>query len=396
MATIAISPTYGLLCYARGGVGSSCLTGDTPTLPEIHLNIWEREERWLRRAAESSLDIGLMIDVLDKTQSIELIFPSKVPLSNVEDLSAVVSTPSAVPAIFNESWAVNSMGTQGTDSVVHDPANSNMAFAIVSTVGALREESHLGYDALSIDIPFLITKGHNVANALRWSISRVYIRFRILEIPRRFYCVGAGMHNEDWWMPLWQRTEDIDFRLNVRRGAPAGLETHIGRFVEFSKVHLFLMRSRDKDIVFQDKLFNSSRSLEDEGFWAQYSLVGPSTAKSLRVSRERVQNSLGYHWKAKPDPANPTSVKEFATLARFKIVEFGIGKFLLVALLLGAAGNALWDGVQVLWSMSNSAKPHPTAAVDTKPQEAQANAVSDGARALLPPGVKLGPRKEPK
>jgi hypothetical protein len=32
------------------------------------------------------------------------------------------------------------------------------------------------------------------------------------------------------------------------------------------------MRSRDKDIVFQDKLFKASRSLEDEEFWAQYSI----------------------------------------------------------------------------------------------------------------------------
>ncbi len=356
MATSTISPTYGLLCFAKGGGSApNPVNGLPTTLPEIHLNIWEREpDKKSPKAEGSSLDIGLMIDVHDQTQSIELIFPTKILLADIEDLSVAVSAPSAVPIIFNESWAVNSFGTHSTDSVVHDPRNSSMAFAIVSTSGSLKEDAHLGHDALSINVPALIAKGQAVAASLGQTIGRVYVRFRVLNISRQFYCVGTANHNESWWMPLWQRTEDIDFRLNVRRGAPVGLENKIGRFVEFSKVHLFLMRSRDKDIVFQDKLFNASRSLEDETFWAQYSLIGLQNT-SLETSRKRVQNSLGYHWKSK---AGTVPITEFATLARFKIVEFGIGKFLLVALLLGATGNALWDGAKEVWGHFKSATVH--------------------------------------
>lgn len=394
MATNATPSTYGLLCFAKGGVGSSGQVSGGPVLPEIHMNIWEREpSKMSSRPADSSLDIGLMIDVLDQTQSIELIFPTKISLTNVEDLSAVVSAPTAVPVIFNESWAVNSIGTQGTDSVVYDPANPSMAFAIVSITGAMSEATHLGHDALSIDVCTLIGKGHAVAKALGQKIGRVYVRFRVLQIGRHFYCVGAGNHKEDWWMPLWQRTEDIDFRLNVRRGAPARLETKIGRFIEFSKVHLFLMRSRDKDIVFQDGLFNSSRSLEDETFWAQYSLIGLQTPETLIASRKRVQNSLGYHWKAK---ANPTPIKEFATLARFKTVEFGIGKFLLVALILGAAGNALWDGAKAVWELCGSVVAQSTPGVDSGAQREHANPASGVARTLPSVASQTGGRKETK
>lgn len=347
MATSSISPTYGLLCFAKGGSSAPNQVNGLPiTLPEIHLNIWERDpDKKSSQSEGSSLDIGLMIDVNDQTQSIELIFPTKIPLNNIKDLSVAVSAPTAVPIIFNESWAVNSNGTHSTDSVVHDPRKPSMAFAIVSTSGSIKEDAYLGHDALSINVPALIAKGQAVAASLRQTIGRVYVRFRVLSISRQFYCVGTADHNESWWMPLWQRTEDIDFRLNVRRGAPVGLENTIGRFVEFSKVHLFLMRSRDKDIVFQDKLFNASRSLEDETFWAQYSLIGLQNIP-LETSLKRVQNSLGYHWKAKADTV---PITEFATLARFKIVEFGIGKFLLVALLLGGTGNALWDGVKEVW-----------------------------------------------
>jgi hypothetical protein len=374
MATSATPPTYGLLCFAKGGVGSSGQVQGVPVLPEIHLNIWEREPDRSSKTASASLDIGLMIDVSDQTQTLELIFPEKVPLTDVKDLSAVVSASSAVTVIFNESWAVNSIGSQGTDSVVHDPANHSMAFAIVSTENAITDATHQGHAALSISVPALIAKGQAVAKAVERTIGRVYIRFRVLQIQRHFYCVGAGEHKDDWWMPSWQRTEDIDFRLNVRRGAPATLENAIGRYVEFSKVHLFLMRSRDKDIIFQDKLFNSSRSLEDESFWAQYSLVEPQSPKALEASRARVKNSLGYHWKAK---GNPAPIKEFATLARFKTVEFGIGKFLLVALLLGAAGNALWDGVKEVYGRFSLAQAQVTGTVDSSAQRAQASPTPD-------------------
>ncbi|MFH1987999.1 MAG: hypothetical protein ABIK25_10285 [Pseudomonadota bacterium] len=340
MATSTVPPTYGLLCFARHPSGWIAPTNSPFVLPEIHLNIWEQESSKKANTADSLLDIGLMLDVNDQTTSIELIFPIKINLSTVKDLSSVVSQPQAVPAIFNESWAVASMGTQGKDAVVYDPSGRSKNFAIVSVEGAIAETKHSGHDALSISIQSLIQRGKIVANSTGHSIERVYIRFRLLEFKRDFYCVGTGQNTEKWWQPSWQRTEDIDFRINVRRGAPPGLEGTIGSFLDFSKVHLFLMRSRAKDIIFQDKLFKASRSLEDEEFWAKYSIYGTTT--SLDASLKRVQNSLGYHWKS----ANPASVKEFGTLARFKIVEFGVGKFVAVALIVGAMGNMLWDGLK--------------------------------------------------
>lgn len=341
MATNSSSSTYGLLCFARGGGRSSAqITGQPFMLPEMHLNIWEQEPNKGVKSPDSLLDIGLMLDVRDQTTSIELIFPTKVRLTSVVDLSSTVSQPQAIPAIFNESWAVVSMGTQGTDAVVFDPAQSDISFAIVSTNGAISETQYAGHDALSISVPQLIKKAKAVSHNTQRPIVRVYVRFRVLEFKREFYCVGTGERGAHFWQPSWQRTEDIDFRLNVRRGAPAGLERSIGQFIEFSKVHLFLMRSRDKDIVFQDKLFKASRSLEDEAFWAQYSIVG--TAMSAQANLERVKNSLGYHWKS----GNPGPVKEFGTLARFKVVEFGVGKFVAIALLVGVLGNMVYDSLK--------------------------------------------------
>ncbi|MEN9480447.1 MAG: hypothetical protein RLZZ298_1842 [Pseudomonadota bacterium] len=333
-------PTYGLLCFAQNSSGSTTQSSGNFLLPEIHLNIWEQVSNKKTNAVNSSLDIGLMLDVNDQTTSIVLIFPAKIDLATVADLSTVVSQPQAVPAIFNESWAVTSIGTQGKDTVVYDPSGRSKSFSIVSVEGAISETTHTGHDALSISIQPLIQRGKMVANSTGHPIERVYIRFRLLEFKQDFYCVGSRQDTEKWWQPSWQRTEDIDFRINVRRGAPAGLEGTIGHFLDFSKVHLFLMRSRDKDIIFHDKLFKASRSLEDEEFWAKYSIYG--TQMTPEASLKRVQNSLGYHWKS----SCTEPVKEFGTLARFKIVEFGVGKFVAVALIVGAMGNMLWDGLK--------------------------------------------------
>lgn len=350
MATSTTPSIYGLLCFARGGpVPTTPVSAQTgalaPALPELHLNVWEQDPGKDSKSPDSFLDIGLMLDAQDQTTSIELVFPRKMSAGSVVDLSPIVTQAQAIPAIFNESWAVVHMGSQGSDSVVYDPTDVNKSFAVVSINGVITETQHGGHDALSISVPELMTRANAVAQSARRTIERVYIRFRLLEFRKEYYSVGAGERTSDWWQPSWQRTEDIDFRVNVRRGAPPRLEKQIGRFLEFSKVHLFLMRSRDKDIVFQDKLFKASRSLEDEEFWAQYSIYG--TQLSPEASRKRVQNSLGYHWKA----AGSDPVKEFGTLARFKVVEFGIGKFVAVALVVGAMGNMLWDGVKEVCSL---------------------------------------------
>jgi hypothetical protein len=192
---------------------------------------------------------------------------------------------------------------------------------------------------LSLDIAQLRTK----SNGLSSSSPKLYVRFRIRSVPKSFYCVGIAQRDR-WWVSSSQRTEIIDFRLNVRRGVPADLERSIGPFVDFSKVHLFLMKSREQDIVFEDTLFKSCRSLEDEEFWAGYSSDGTEADK--RNSLLNVKQSLGYQWSKKGGPDNKAPVKEFGILARFKKVEFGIGKFLVWVLILGALGNALWDGIK--------------------------------------------------
>lgn len=366
--------------------------GHRPWLPEIHLNVWERDDSQAKRG-EAFFDVGLMFDVQEPATTIELIFPWKVQDSDVIDLSSVIAASDAVPAIFNESWAVSD---QGGDYVVYDPRSASPSFALVSIVGAWTAKKHaaqwgtgaaakkIDVYSISIDVSELLKRATAASTATNHSIEKLYTRFRVLNIRRDFYCVGADQGGADISAVLRQRTEDIDFRLNVRRGAPPNLEKALGRFVEFSKVHLFLMRSRDKDIVFQDKLFKASRSLEDEDFWARYSLENAmGTQTEIDANLQRVKRSLGYQWKS---GGNGQAVKEFGTLARFRIVKFAVWPFILWAVVLGVAGNVLLDVGK--WSYS---KWKPDGPVD-------AICLRAGEEFILPkqecnPGAKTDPAK---
>lgn len=337
---MAESQFYGLLVLATGR------TAEPTLLPELHLNIWEKK-RWV--FFESAfLDIGLMLDASDTAQTFEFVLPWTVKDEDLEDLSLRLQDRGATPAIFNESWV--SSASNGSAGLITDPVTRDV-FSVVETHSDLKVHEHnrgtkQSQIAIRLDVPALKTKSESAAPSAR----RMYVRFRVKNVPRSFYRVRINPRDRIF-LSSWQRTEIIDFRMNVRRGVPLEFEQVMkGRFVEFSKVHLFLMKSRDQDIVFEDKLFRSCRSLEDELFWASYSLPVRPNDWYMFWSRQRVKNSLGYQWtkvitKDLTTGAN-TLVKEFGTLARFKKVRFGIIQFIIVAGLVGAVGNAIWDSVK--------------------------------------------------
>lgn len=343
-------PFYGLLCASTSQpqLVPAAAVAVLSSQPDIHLNIWEQGDK-------AFLDIGLMIDVDEQSATYELLLPWTLRDSNLEDLYGRITNGIAVPAIFNEAWAIT---TQGNNAYVSDPVSGAKLFTIVPSQCQVKTHVHnqTTLYAVSIDINVLKAKSLQVAP----TAPKFYVRLRVADVPKSFYCVGINQEDR-LWVSSTQRTEIIDFRLNVRRGAPIGVEQSVGRLLTFSKVHLFLMRSRAQDIVFEDPLFRGCRSLEDEAFWAEYSLPKTATSDERENAAENIKNSLGYQWTktAKMIPttlAGPSAgqnpldtfapVTEFGILARFKVIRFGIKKFVVIALLVGALGNVLWDGVK--------------------------------------------------
>lgn len=347
---------FGLLCFGKGSrprpmpcaspPSESKITG--PLLPELHINIWERDTSvwYTRTKIQAFLDIGLMLDIQEQSTSIEILVPWRTKNEDIIDLSSHITKLDAIYAIFNESWTlINGHGGW----IVEDTSGSHEPFAIVAARPgtSIKCSQYPTSDGdrfgVTVDVQSLINQATQASSSAGGkAIRKLYVRFRLMNVDRGAYCVGEKDKTK-WWVPSWQRTDVIDFRVNVRRGAPTNIENEVdGWFMDFAKIQLFMMRDRSQDIVYEDKLFKACRSLEDEEFWANYS--SGSIEGSTDAVRSNVKRSMGYQWK---DGGGGKPVREFGIAARFKIVEFGIGKYLLVALLIGAIGSALWDFFKV-------------------------------------------------
>lgn len=328
-------PFYGLLCLAE--LSASNPNQPQPTLPELHLNLWEQGQN-------VSLDIGLKIERTFNADSVQFWFPWTLvdAQSDIEDLTSRIITADALAAIFNESWTVETVPRQ-TSATASDPVSRQPVLQVVSPKDYWEFE-HLYNDQahlLKIDLHSLFAQTQQTAD-------NVYLRFRVKNVPRSFYC--SWMEQGDrFFISSWSRTEIIDFRINVRRGAPANLENPRLKFLSFSKVHLFLMRERSHELIFQDASFKSCRSLEDEDFWARYTqeLGGSHLARRVASKSEDIAKSLGYQWTKKQSPGGK-AVDEFSVLARFNRIVVSVRFFLIMALVIGALGNGLWDGIKYL------------------------------------------------
>jgi len=331
---------YGMLCLV-GNAGALQANNDA-SYPELHLNLWEHVDQVF-------LDVGLRIKNTFPFHYIYFYFPWRSQDGSIVDLTPTINSAVAVAAIFNESWQVTQL-PHSSAAIVRDPTTGRVQFQIVGPDKFLSidYESNLSH-RLTLDFRELVRTEHIEAED-------IYIRFRVKGVPKEFYAVGL-MQGDKGLVSSWTKNEFLDFRLNVRRGAPPGLESKVGRFLSFSKVHLFLMRHRSYELVFQDSAFKSCRSLEDEDFWANYSHVGHESSQNESIKKAYVADSLGYQWTKRRSVESP--VDEFGILARFKRIELSVLTFLVFVVVFGAAGNATWDLVTWLGSKLANLLFHP-------------------------------------
>lgn len=349
-----------------GALFASRTNANPPVLlPEIHFNIWEEGVD-----TAPSLDIGVMLDVNDPTSTIEIFLPWILKDDNVEDLYSRLSNGIGISVIFNEAWRTSSAANQLGTIVIRDGLPSFTVFPYKPKV-SVREFNEGTFYSVVLDVKKLAFSSAGAVANTPHVPNQMYVRFRIKNVPHNFYRVGFNQGDAFGGGAL-SRTEIIDFRLNIRRGVPVGLESILnGKFIEFSKVQLFLMKSKDQDIVFEDKLFRACRSLEDEGFWADYIQSKGASQKMLDKCLAHVKNSLGYQWRKTPETGH-AEVSEFGILARFKSFKMRkrtIFLFVCIALILGAGGNAVYDYMikPVISKFSPSAEDNVGKVIENNP-----------------------------
>lgn len=368
---------YGCLCLETSSPTKPLLpararqTAHIP-LPEIHFNIWEEGIDTV-----PFLDIGIMLSVSDPAERIAIFLPWTLEPTNIEDLSPRILASNGVSAIFNEAWTSSTATNSPGGFVTRN--NGGSVFTIVPYNQPIIEKRphQTGlFSSIVFDIAQLKSTSASAATNAPKAPDQMYVRIRVKGVPESFYRVGFDQ-GDALGGGAFSRTEIIDFRLNVRRGVPSGIESILsGRFVEFSKVQLFLMKHRNQDIVFEDKLFKACRSLEDENFWAGYILPLGASAEAHEKSRKQVTGSLGYQWRKAPE-GTQSEITEFGMLARFKSYKMKgmtVTVFVLLALLLGALGNGLYDLGKSVFGGSEAA----AASKDTCKDQSQLSAVGRG------------------
>jgi len=323
---------YGMLCLASHVKNQHAI--GNPPLPHLHLNLWEPID------GQVFLDVGLLISRLFRFRYIHFYFPWR-SVDDWVDLTSRISSAADIAVVFNENWSVNQVA--GSSSVtVQNPVTKEALFQVISPKNHLKvDENNASSHRLTLDLETLAASGNAQPD-------KMYVRFRVRGVPKHFYA-GDLTQGDRRLVSSWTKNEFIDFRLNVRRGAPPNLETGARRFVSFSKVHLFLMRHRSHELVFQDSAFKSCRSLEDESFWARYSHPKDDPGGDDLVRAKRyVANSLGYQW-TKKESEKGSPVHEFGILARYKHLEVSVLTFVFAAVVIGAMGNALWSAIVAVW-----------------------------------------------
>jgi len=296
---------------------------------ELHVNYWEVGSRRF-------LDIGVMISSLT-VQAIRVDVPWKLKRSQIFDLGSELNGEKIITAVFNEVVHYESASDGDYAHIRLDPQGArDRKFTILRLNGthlnASTEEMLSGGFSTRIQIT-VPSVPDNVIQGAR------YVRVRIVEVPRNVY-TSMFYQKDRNVLSSSPETRIFDFRVNVRRGVPddvlAGEADYI--FPKFSKIHMFAIVPRERELAFQSERFKGCRSLEDEAVWNGYIQL-PQRSK---FSFDSVRNYLGYQWSVS---AKEGGVKDLVALARFTSVKSSVPnivRFLMLALVVGASGSGIW------------------------------------------------------
>ena len=323
---------------------------------ELHVNLWEV-------GRETVLDLGIMIHDWREMSAVQIDLPWSPSESDITDLGSRLNSEKMVAAIFNEvvqysgcadeAYAEISFRRASSTASASSPGQTTGHFNLIrltrkafsitpipSADGTISSQLRV---ALPNDLKSIAT-----ANIPR----RIYLRFRIRAIPKEVYSSVFRQRDRNL-LSSSSETRIVDFRINVRRGVPDEILANAENvaFPQFKKIHFFLTVDRTQTCDFESKDFAGCRSLVDEDEWTEYIRSRSSLGIDLPAS---VKNYLGYQWTAKSNPKHykddaARGVKDLVVLGRFsrnRSNAFHIVRFVLLGLIFGMVGNALWDVIR--------------------------------------------------
>ncbi len=287
---------------------------------EVHLNLWKLKHG--RKGGESLdhfLDIGVMIEDIEKVSNVNIFIPSRINKGEIIDLGSYFKEHTdLVPLIFNRDYVVKT--TQVGKSVEVLNRDNELQFNIIKldTDTDLEIIERAYGSIIRIAADDTINKG------------KTYYRIRIksdfieslssIDKPANAILESA-----------FACTEIVDFRLNEKRNLHSSLlnEIHKDGEVNFKPIHLFVMREANFDYIFSSGKLYRSRILEKD-LWTQY--VG---------SNYSFKKIIAYQWMEESSETAYAFVKFRFRRSNLKTIFSFLFWALLVAIVGGVIGSIL-------------------------------------------------------
>ncbi len=305
---------------------------------ELHVNLWDFD-------TQAILDIGLMIHSNEDFENILIDVPWRLKRENIFDLASEIDGERYLSAIFNRQVNYTSAATvngAGCPSVSF-PGESGKNFSLVRLNGTAYKVEHPPLQSSNEITRIKIANPKTIFPTLANNAGRYYLRFRLLGVPEEAFATLFIQKDQNLLSSCTQ-AKVVDFRINTRRGVPdevlSPVDAHL-EFPNFDRIHLFLIMHREREFSLPGQTYKACRSLEDESVWNDYiRLDGEFHDHHV----EEVKNYLGYQWTTGKEKDKP--VNELVALAKFNRVVSGKWirtRFVLIAILLGASSNGLWE-----------------------------------------------------
>ena len=295
---------------------------------ELHLNLWRDLP-----SGVNFLDIGLLLENTEAMSRFYLYMPAQLNSTQIGDLSGILR--STANAVFND---VVELGAEADDQY------QIIRSGKTDTVFKIRDEDLelVGDEDPVFGTGTRITFRESLVERMNAVEGRRYVRFRIqltgaarntfsseVQARDRYFLSSAGV------------LEVTEFRLNERRSYPASIAKRVepGAFL-VTRVHYFLIRDLEHQLISQHARFEKIRRLEAE-LWLEY-LASAYPHGEDGLTAKLAERLVIYHWKesGKTDDLRVMrGVGDFVAFASFRRTSSSLQLYAIMIVLLGAAGS---------------------------------------------------------
>jgi len=312
-------------------------------------NFFKRTNRRSSRDTPDFIDIGLMLPLAESLDSVSIYLPFLASISDIEDISPLLSNYEVAGAIFNENLKVDP-GKPEEQHCFSLIKNGNELCRIrkfaKNQSNIIAESSLISCEEIETGEGSVLTLKKEAFSAFRASGSLAYYRFRVALEGNDKQVFLRGIDPKDkLFKSSYEKTEFIDFRINEFRLLPQLVQRKIVdeqkcTALPMNRIDFLLAVNLVADITGARKEFHKSRFLEPL-LWKDY-FKGNHEYVAELITR----GMLVYHWKkVRNTVSEPNeSFNDFVAFVKLKVnlsSTSTILKYMTIAFLVGLLGSLI-------------------------------------------------------